>query len=156
MDKKIHIITYRPEYKADFIRLNKEWIERFFKIEEADLTTFEGIDDKILNNGGQIFLAVDEDGNAAGCCALVHHPEHNCHELAKMAVSPGCQGHGIGLSLGTALIDYARHNGAKRIFLEGNTRLAPSIRLYRKLGFKEVPLEGRRYERCDIQMELNL
>ena len=41
-----------------------------------------------------------------------------------------------------------------RIFLEGNTRLQASIALYRKLGFKEIPLEGNAYERCDILMEL--
>jgi len=43
-----------------------------------------------------------------------------------------------------------------RIFLEGNTRLAPSIHLYRKLGFREIPLDGHTYERCDILMEMIL
>ena len=41
-------------------------------------------------------------------------------------------------------------------FLEGNTRLEASIALYRKLGFKEIPLEGNAYERCDILMALDL
>ncbi len=31
-----------------------------------------------------------------------------------------------------------------------------SISLYRKLGFKEIPLSGNAYERCDILMELVL
>ena len=30
------------------------------------------------------------------------------------------------------------------------------IRLYRKLGFREIPLESNAYERCDILMELVL
>ena len=91
-----------------------------------------------------------------GCCALKPHPESDCHELAKMAVSPDAQSKGIGRQLGEALLDYARRHHVKRIFLEGNTHLEASISLYRKLGFKEIPLSGNAYERCDILMELVL
>ena len=31
----VHIETYEPKYKNDFIRLNKEWIESYFKIESS-------------------------------------------------------------------------------------------------------------------------
>ena len=88
--------------------------------------------------------------------ALKPHPEADCHELAKMAVDPEAQGKGIGRKLGAALLDYAKSHGVKRIFLEGNTRLEASIALYRKLGFREIPLEGNAYERCDILMEIKL
>ena len=152
----IKIITYQPKYKDDFIRLNKQWIETWFKLEQSDLDTFAHIDDSIIVQGGQIFLAADDNGQVVGCCALKPHPESNCHELAKMAVSPEAQGKGIGRKLGEALLDYARSHGMKRIFLEGNTRLEASIALYRKLGFKEIPLKGNAYERCDILMELRL
>ena len=70
------------------------------------------------------------------------------------------------LNCGSSSIKYALYNmddksvmtsgGAKRLYLEGNTRLAASIHLYRDLGFKEVPLEGSTYDRCDIIMELKL
>lgn len=110
----------------------------------------------IITGGGQIFLAIDEENGVVGCCALVSHPEKQCHELAKMAVSPEVQGQHVGLQLGKALLSYAREHGVRRIFLEGNTHLVPSIRLYRKLGFREIPLEGNAYERCDILMELVL
>jgi ribosomal protein S18 acetylase RimI-like enzyme len=41
--------------------------------------------------------------------------------------------------------------------LVSNTRLAPALRLYRKCGFVEVPMEpGIEYARADIQMELDL
>lgn len=153
---KISIVTYNPRLKADFVRLNTEWISQFFRIEESDLKTFEHIDSYIIERGGQIFFALDADGTAAGCCALIPHPELDSHELAKMAVSPHYQGHGIGLRLGTALISYAHQHGVRRIYLEGNTKLTASIKLYRHLGFKEVELEGQKYERCDILMELHL
>ena len=152
----IKIITYQPKYKDDFIRLNKQWIETWFKVEQSDLDTFAHIDDSIIGRGGQIFLAADDNGQVVGCCALKPHPESNCHELAKMAVSPEAQGKGIGRKLGEALLNYARSHGVRRIFLEGNTRLESSIALYRKLGFKDIPLKGNAYERCDILMELRL
>ena len=152
----VRIIKYEPQYKQDFIRLNKQWIETWFRLEQSDFDTFAHIDESIIGLGGQIFLAVDESGQIVGCCALKPHLESGCHELAKMAVSPDAQGKGIGRRLGEALLAYARSQGVKRIYLEGNTRLEASIALYRKLGFTEVPLKGNAYERCDILMELVL
>ena len=159
----IRIVTYEPRYKDDFIRLNKQWIETYFRLEQSDLDTFAHIDDSIIGRGGQIFLAADEAdgeyqsaGHMVGCCALKPHPETDCHELAKMAVAPEAQGKGIGRKLGEALLDYAKSHGVKRIFLEGNTRLEASIALYHKLGFKEIPLKNNAYERCDILMEIIL
>ena len=153
----VSIVTYSETYKADFIRLNTEWIETYFRLEESDLQTFSHIDSYIIGNGGQIFLAIEEStGKVVGCCALINHLEKDSYELAKMAVSPHAQGQHIGYRLGQALLDYARKIGVKRIYLEGNTRLAASIHLYRELGFKEIPLENNAYDRCDILMELCL
>ena len=70
-----------------------------------------------------------------------------------MAVSPQFQGLHIGHELAHALLDYAKQHGVNRIFLEGNTLLEASIALYRSVGFKEKPLQGNAYERCDILME---
>ena len=121
------------------------------------MRTFAHIDSYIIGNGGQIFLALDDNsGEVVGCCALINHPDKDSYELAKMAVSPKTQGHHVGHQLGTALIDYARKIRAKRLYLEGNTKLEASIHLYRKLGFHEISLEGSTYDRCDIIMELNL
>ena len=136
----IKIVKYQPKYKQDFIRLNREWIERFARIEPSDEKMFAHVDD-IVANGGQIFLAIDEENEVVGCCALVSHPEKQCHELAKMAVTPKAQGRGIGRMLGESLVDYARKHGVRRIYLEGNTRLEASIALYRKLGFREIPAQ---------------
>ena len=153
----ITIHTYQERYKDDFIRLNKEWIERYFVIEESDVQTFAHIDSYIIGNGGQIFVAIDEETDeVVGCCALINHPEKDSYELAKMAVSPKVQGRHVGYALGQHLLFYAKKIGAKRIFLEGNSRLAASIHLYRKLGFSEIPLEGNAYSRCDIIMEIRL
>ena len=148
----VHIETYKPEYRDDFIRLNREWIETCFRIEASDIETFSHVDE-IVEQGGQIFLAITEGGEVVGCCALKHHREKQSYELAKMAVSPHHQGKHIGHKLGEAVIEYAKKYGIDSIYLEGNTRLKASIALYRSLGFVEIPLRGDAYERCDILME---
>ena len=76
-------------------------------------------------------------------------------ELAKMAVSPDQQGKGIGLSLGEFALKRAQLMGAKRAYLESNTKLGPALSLYRKLGFKDVgdAPEASPYDRCNVRME---
>lgn len=150
----VEIVTYETKYRADFIRLNRQWIERYFRLETADLATFAHVDD-IVNEGGQIFIARTEEDKVVGCCALKHHTKEARYELSKMAVDPAYQGQHIGWQLGKALTDYARVHGVREIYLEGNTRMEASIALYRKLGFREIPFvsdEDNAYERCNIFM----
>jgi ribosomal protein S18 acetylase RimI-like enzyme len=55
-----------------------------------------------------------------------------------------------------AAIAFAHQAGVRRLLLVSNRRLLPAIRLYRKHGFVEVPVEQHGYDRVDIQMELTL
>ena len=108
-----------------------------------------------MRPGGEIFFVVDDEG-VRGVCALLPHAS-GVLELAKMAVSPAAQGRGYGELLMRAAIAHARGRGARKLMLVSNTRLAPAIRLYRKCGFRVVPMEsGIEYARADIQMELDL
>jgi GNAT superfamily N-acetyltransferase len=91
-----------------------------------------------------------------GTCALIRMDD-STYELAKMAVSPTAHGLGIGERLGRAAITKAKALGASRLYLESNTKLVPAINLYHKLGFqKTVAGAPSPYERCNIQMELDL
>lgn len=147
------ILPFAPALAKDFIRLNKNWIKTYFRLEESDIKTLNN-PQKIIDNGGEIFFSVDEATQVAiGCCALIRHTAENW-ELAKMAVDPNAQSRGIGFQLGMAVIEEARTRGASTLFLEGNTRMKASIHLYRKLGFREVPIDYAAYERCDIKMEI--
>lgn len=152
----LRIILYDKKYRDDFIRLNTDWIRKYFWLEESDKRIFDDVEGSIIDRGGQIFVALDENEKVVGCCALIHHPEIDSYELAKMAVDEKVRGKHIGFSLGKALVSYALLHGIKRIYLEGNTRLISSIHLYRKLGFLEIPMSGIAYKRCDILMELIL
>ena len=149
------VVTWRAEYREDFERLNREWIETYFAVEPSDLAVFRDPEAAIVRPGGQIFFVVDEEG-VRGTCALLPH-QRGVLELAKMAVSPAAQGKGYGELLMRAAIGYARERGVRRLMLVSNTRLGSAIRLYRKSGFREVPMEpGIEYARADIQMELDL
>jgi GNAT superfamily N-acetyltransferase len=148
----VRVVTWEPRYNKDFVRLNRQWIERFFKLEPSDLNYFSDPEGLIIRPGGEIFIALLGD-EVVGCCALVHHADTDLYELAKMAVDPSAQGHGIGTRLGHALIDYARAKGIKSLYLEANTRLEASVKLYHSLGFKPVPIEHAVYDRCDLFME---
>jgi len=149
------VVTWRAEYREDFERLNREWIETYFAVEASDLAVFRDPEAAIVRPGGEIFFVLDQEG-VRGTCALLPH-QAGVLELAKMAVSPAAQGKGYGELLMRAAIAYARERGVRRLMLVSNTRLGPAIALYRKCGFREVPMEpGIEYARADTQMELDL
>jgi DNA-binding MarR family transcriptional regulator/predicted GNAT family N-acyltransferase len=152
--QQIEIVDYSPQFHEDFKRLNYEWIEKYFKLEESDHQSLNYPDDKILKPGGHIYIALSND-EVVGTCALVKIDD-DTYELAKMAVTEKAQGKGIGWLLGHNIIQKARELGAKTIFLESNTVLEPAIKLYQKLGFQRVVRPPSPYERCNIQMELRL
>ncbi|HEY6975644.1 MAG TPA: GNAT family N-acetyltransferase [Chitinophagaceae bacterium] len=148
----IILCNYDKQYAKDFKRLNLEWIEKYFVVEEHDLEQLSYPEEYIIDKGGEILFAVYEK-KVVGVCALIKTAD--CEfELAKMAVSPHFQGKQIGYKLGGYAIETARLLGAKRIWLESNRILAPAISLYIKLGFKEIPITTTPYARADIRMEL--
>ncbi|MFN7117800.1 MAG: GNAT family N-acetyltransferase [Saprospiraceae bacterium] len=152
--REVEIIDYKPKYHADFKKLNYEWIEKYFKVEETDRQSLEHPDKKILQPGGHIFLA-RYNKEIVGTCALIKMDE-NCFELAKMAVTEKAQGKHIGWLLGQAVIAKAKALGATKLYLESNTKLEPALRLYQKLGFQRIVGKPSPYERSNIQMELIL
>lgn len=152
----IEIVNYDFSYKEVFRDLNVEWISTYFKMEASDYMALDNPDSYILENGGQILVAL-LNKEPVGVCALIKMDDPSYDfELAKMAVAPKAQGKKIGWIIGEAIKDKARSMGAKTLYLESNTILAPAISLYRKLGFVEVFGRNTPYERCNIQMALDL
>ena len=148
-------VPYREEFRADFERLNREWIEQYFKLEEADREVFADPEAKILRPGGQIFFVL-AGSEVVGTCAVLRHGPAVC-EIAKMGVAPRARGRGLGDLLMDAAVHYALESGAERIIIVSNTVLEPAIRLYRKHGFGPVPLSAEeRYQRANIRLEREL
>lgn|SRR5690242_5421267 len=147
--------TYRDAWRGEFERLNREWIETWFVLEEADLATFRDPVAKIIRPGGQIFFVVEGDKVLGTCAVVRHRPE--VHEIAKMAVAAEARGKGYGDLLMEAAVEFSRQAGARRLVIVSNTKLAPAIRLYEKHGFVRVPLDPHeQYARADIRMERGL
>ncbi len=157
---RVKIVDYRPAYKKHFIALNIEWLEKYFTVEETDISILSDPNRRIIKKGGSILFAL-MDGEVVGTCALIRHGE-GVMELAKMGVTPGAQGHGVGTALAEAIIRRARASGAKRLYLHTSPVLKKACRLYRRLGFRKVkrsPVPGddaKRYRRCSIAMSLKL
>lgn len=154
--KDVQIVNYEDQYQAAFKSLNEEWISTYFQMEEADYKALDNPKGYILDRGGKIFVAL-YNNEPVGVCALIKmdDPDYD-FELAKMAVSPKIQGKSIGWLLGQAVVNAAKELGASQIYLESNTALKPAINLYQKLGFRKVVGRSTPYERCNIQMELQL
>jgi len=152
MDYKI--VDFQDCHQKDFARLNYEWIEKYFKIEEEDRKALDQPREKIYSNGGHILL-MQHKTEIVGTVAIIKLKEHY-YELAKMSVDPKHQGKGLGYQLGLAAIEKAKELGAKTFYLETNGILKPAVKLYEKLGFKYVDNKPTPYDRCEIQMELNL
>ena len=145
------VVPYHARWREAFERLNREWIEAYFILEDADRATFADPEGKILGLGGQIFFVV-EGGTALGTCAVLAHSAE-VHEIAKMAVSPEARGRGFGDLLMEACVAFSRAAGAREVVIVSNTRLQPAIRLYQKHGFVRVPFEDDgRYARADIKL----
>jgi DNA-binding MarR family transcriptional regulator/GNAT superfamily N-acetyltransferase len=151
----VTIVDYLPRHAKAFRTLNEDWINTYFKMEEADRRALNDPEGTFLQPGGFILMAVS-GSKPVGACALLPHGE-GCFELAKMAVARTARGKGIGWLLGEAAIGKARSAGARKLYLESNTCLESAIGLYRKLGFTEITdAAPSPYERCNIQMELAL
>ena len=149
----IEILDYRAEHQPWFEKFNRDWIEKYFSMEPLDYVILGDPHGQIIDNGGSIFMATYAN-DLAGTVAL-KHAGSRVFELTKMAVAERFQGKKIGRALADAAINRAKDNKAEKIFLYSNTLLIAAVNLYKKLGFREVPLDGP-YQRTNIKMELSL
>lgn len=136
----VRIVPFSPDLRDHFRRLNAEWLERYFYLEEMDHRVLSSPEAEIIEPGGAIFFALSGD-DVVGTCALLQHAPRE-FELAKMAVTEAAQGLGIGRLLIDAALDEFERRGGRTLTLETNTKLATAIRLYESVGFAHVPAPG--------------
>jgi ribosomal protein S18 acetylase RimI-like enzyme len=150
---EIAIIEFDERHAKRFADLNYQWIGETYGIEPHDRDVLDHPRDSIISPGGQVFFAL-AGNHVAGTVAMIPF-EDDAFELTKMAVDPAFRGRGIGDKLMQACIDFTRSGGRRRIILESNTKQAAAIHLYRKFGFKEIPLDpNSQYVRANIRLEL--
>ena len=151
----IRIADYDPRWRADFARLNIDWLERFFVVEDIDRVVLSDPETHILAKGGRVLFAIDADDRAIGTVALKHEGD-GVYELTKMAVDPASQGQGIGRLLMEAALATYRGIAGRELFLESSSKLAPALALYESVGFRHrpAPRPGSHYARADVYMVL--
>ena len=152
--ESIKIISYTSQHQAEFERLNRTWIERYFKMEPLDEQILKMPNKYIIEAGGFILIA-ELDRNTVGTVAL-KKISTDTYEFTKMGIDVNYLRRGIAEKLSKKAIAVAREKGGKKLILFTNSALTPAINLYEKVGFKYVDLGKADYLRADVKMVLNL
>jgi len=150
----MRIVDFEPRHAGAWRTLNEAWIGKHFVIEPKDREVLDDPAGKVLAKGGHIFMA-ELDGEPIGCVGLIAMAD-GAFEVAKMTVTEAARGTGLGRILMQACIDKARALDAPRLYLETNSGLAPALKLYRSMGFVDLPPTDTPYARADVFMELLL
>ncbi|MBZ9966185.1 GNAT family N-acetyltransferase [Mesorhizobium sp. BR1-1-2] len=99
----------------------------------AHLLTAETLRDKARRETGLLALG----GNRiVGCIFALERTDHIY--VGKLAVTPDCQGQGIGRLLMQAVQDFARSRGKAAIELQTRIELAGNQAAFARLGFRET------------------
>lgn len=151
----LSVRPYSDDLAEDFYRINAQWVQAMFTLEENDIQLLTRPRELIIERGGEILFVETPDAGIVGTCALIRM-EDGVYELTKMGVSEAARGRKAGEFLLAATLDRARAMGMETLYLLTNRKCAAAIHLYEKLGFihsEEIMQRyGRRYERCDVAM----
>lgn len=94
------------------------------------------LEEKYAPPKGQIYL-VFVDGELAGCVGM--KPSDDSHaELKRLYVRPAFRGRNLGETLTRRIMDDARKAGYRCLRLDTLPGLKSALKLYRRLGFREI------------------
>lgn len=150
----IEIVPYTEENQKYFTALNVLWVEKYFVMEPHDEEVLYNPKEHIIDRSGYIYFA-KEGNNITGTFALIK-VEKGVYELSKMTVDEAFRGKKIAHKMLEFCLEEAKRLNISKIILYSNTILEPAIHLYKKFGFREVPLGNSEYKRSDIKMEITI
>jgi putative acetyltransferase len=94
---------------------------------------------------GGLLIAAPQGGNAgsrlAGCAAF-RKLAATTAEMKRLYVRPAYRGSGLGRRLAVRIIEEARGAGYRTLRLDSLPRMEQALRMYRALGFQEIPPYG--------------
>ncbi len=138
-----------------FDRINREWIEDMYVLEQIDIDQLENPRRYIVDPGGDILFVEDPELGIIGTAGLLNMG-NNVYELTKMGVTKSARGKNAGKYLLAAAIERAFAMGADKLFLLTNEISAAAIHLYEQLGFVHdagiMAEYGAEYDRCNVAM----
>ncbi|MFM0759907.1 GNAT family N-acetyltransferase [Streptococcus suis] len=149
----MNIETYKPEYKEAFIAMNLAWIEEMFQVEDEDRMVLGSIEER-LANGGEIFFAINDEGEIMASCMVAPLPSGEW-EIEKFAAKKEFAGQGAGKACLQACMDFIKEKQIQKVIIVSNRKCVSAIHLYRTFGFIEIPVDKNKfpYERADIAFE---
>ena len=149
------IVPYDKKYKNDFIEMNRLWISEMFVLEKEDLEVLNNVD-KLVEQGAEIFFAIDDDETVLACC-MIEPLSNGEWEIAKFCARGMHTGTGGSACL-QACIEFAKKKEIKKIVIVSNRKCENAVHLYRKFGFVEVPVDQEKFpfDRADIAFEMHL
>jgi DNA-binding MarR family transcriptional regulator/N-acetylglutamate synthase-like GNAT family acetyltransferase len=154
-DHGLTLRDFTDDLAEPFHRINAEWIEEMFALEDNDIRLLSNPRELIVDKGGVILFADTPDLGVVGTCALMKMKD-GWFELTKMGVSKAARGRKVGEFLLAQALERATAMGIERLYLLTNTQCAAAIHLYEKLGFQHdaeiMATFGGRYARCDVAM----
>lgn len=133
--------------------MNKMWISSLFAIEDEDIRELGNIE-PYIENGGQIFFALDDKETVMACCMIAPR-EDGDWEIMKFAAKGMYTGTGAGSACLKACIDFAKERKVEKIIIASNRKCVQAVHLYRKFGFVEIPVDKKKFpfKRADIAFE---
>ena len=85
------------------------------------------------------YIALDTAGQIIGGVGIAEFDGiENCAELQKLYLVDSVKGKGYGKELLKNAEDWARSAGYQNIYLETHTNLSVALKLYEKMGFKQI------------------
>ncbi len=135
-DRREEILTLFTEY-TDMLVKTDESFAAYLAIQHYE----EEVRDLRVKYGepeGRLYLALAEDGTPAGCIALHRLDAERC-ELKRLYVRPAFRGQGLASALVARILDEARQIGYRAMLLDTLPALESAVRMYRGLGFYEIP-----------------
>lgn len=129
--------------QQDFYELKVLFREYFEELKNElgtqDFKTELNLLEETYTKANNFFILVkDVDGNLAGCGGIKKFDEGRC-ELKRVYIRPKYRGQGIAAILMKKIIEKAKMLNSKIMLLDTAGNLTPAIRLYKNLGFKEIP-----------------
>jgi putative acetyltransferase len=117
-------------------RAYQDWLGISLEFQDFE-REFAGLPGNYASPQGALLLARDDE-QVAGVVAL-RPLEAGLGEMKRLFVLPDFQGRGIGRALAVSIIEAGRRAGCRAMRLDTAARMAAAVRLYRALGFVEIP-----------------
>jgi ribosomal protein S18 acetylase RimI-like enzyme len=105
-----------------------------------------------LRGLGHVVVA-EAGGALVGLAAAALSGWNRRVQVEDLYVAPSARGQGIGHALMRSVVAYARHGGARCVWLETQNVNYPAVRFYRRLGFRLCGLDEQLYDPATLERE---